>query len=127
MDFLLFLAVCFGLTVTVCVCRARCISSVENRILEAGSKIIEIDGTNVEHEIHENVVELLNHAGNRITLRIQKPSDIRAASRSETEFQFEDIRIVQIVKPINGLGFNIVGGEVNHQGTVCEIRSESFV
>lgn len=82
-------------------------------ILEAGSKIIEIDGTNVEHEVHENVVELLNQVGERITLRIQRPNDVR---RSQSSEQFEEIRIVQIVKPVNGLGFNIVGGEVNHQG-----------
>ena len=28
------------------------------------------------------------------------------------------VRIVQIEKPVNGLGFNIVGGEVDHQGTL---------
>ena len=89
------------------------------RILEAGSKIIEIDGTNVEHEVHENVVELLNQVGERITLRIQRPNDVR---RSQSSEQFEEIRIVQIVKPVNGLGFNIVGGEVNHQGTFTSTR-----
>ena len=31
------------------------------------------------------------------------------------------VRIVQIEKPVNGLGFNIVGGEVDHQGTTLAL------
>ena len=39
----------------------------------------------------------------------------RPLSASYTS-EFDNIRIVQIEKPVNGLGFNIVGGEVDHQG-----------
>ena len=34
---------------------------------------------------------------------------------------FDNTRIVQIEKPVNGLGFNIVGGEVDHQGIISRI------
>ena len=34
---------------------------------------------------------------------------------------FDNTRIVQIEKPVNGLGFNIVGGEVDHQGILYRI------
>ena len=34
---------------------------------------------------------------------------------------FDNTRIVQIEKPVNGLGFNIVGGEVDHQGILSRI------
>ena len=34
---------------------------------------------------------------------------------------FDNTRIVQIEKPVNGLGFNIVGGEVDRQGIISRI------
>ena len=77
--------------------------------------MIEIDGTNVENELHEKVVEKLNNAGARINLVVGCPA---RNSRPPYLNAFRHVRIVQIEKPVNGLGFNIVGGEVDHQGTV---------
>ena len=70
-------------------------------------KVFEIDGANVENEIHEKVVEKLNNAGLRINLVVSRPQN--------QSHNFENTRIVQIERPVNGLGFNIVGGEVDHQ------------
>ena len=74
-------------------------------------KVFEIDGQNVENELHEKVVEKLNNSGMRINLLV---------SRTQQP-HFDNTRIVQIEKPVNGLGFNIVGGEVDHQGRVTRI------
>ena len=43
-------------------------------LLEAGMKVIEIDGANVENELHEKVVEKLNNAGARINLLVGCPA-----------------------------------------------------
>ena len=89
-----------------------------HRLLEAGMKVIEIDGTNMENELHEKVVEKLNNAGARINLVVGCPA---RNSRPPYLNAFRHVRIVQIEKPVNGLGFNIVGGEVDHQGTVVPV------
>ena len=43
-------------------------------LLEAGMKVMEIDGANVENELHEKVVEKLNNAGARINLLVACPA-----------------------------------------------------
>ena len=100
-------------------------------------KVFEIDGQNVENELHEKVVEKLNNSGqgftdtpcrsdNQIEMN-GRPGNPDSGMRinllvSRTQQpHFDNTRIVQIEKPVNGLGFNIVGGEVDHQGIISRI------
>jgi hypothetical protein len=92
----------------------------ENSVLEAGTRLISIDDCEITREMHEEVVEMLNNCGERVNLRIQRPRSSKALNIVENEFA--ELRIVQICRLALGLGFNIVGGEMDNQG-----RSRRFL
>ncbi|CBY33132.1 unnamed protein product [Oikopleura dioica] len=64
--------------------------------------------------MHEEVVEMLNNCGERVNLGIQRSLSSNPLNIIENEFS--ELRIVQICKLSLGLGFNIVGGEIDNQG-----------
>lgn len=64
--------------------------------------------------MHEDVVEMLNNCGERVNLGIQRSLSSNPLNIIENEFS--ELRIVQICKLSLGLGFNIVGGEIDNQG-----------
>jgi len=74
-------------------------------LLRKGDRILSINGHSVENVSHEEAVTLLREAVNPVTLVLTDPELPPVTNSGRAE-----IRVVQLTKGADGLGFSIVGG-----------------